>query len=90
MSISTHESAIENRRSKLMSMFLNMGIDAAMITSATNRLYYSGFTGSNGILIISVHGSVLITDSRYTEQAKSECAGIKIVQQKRGQSQVPD
>ncbi len=90
LSISTHESAIENRRSKLMSMFLNMGIDAAMITSATNRLYYSGFTGSNGILIISVHGSVLITDSRYTEQAKSECAGIKIVQQKRGQSQVPD
>ena len=88
LSTSDNRSIIVERRSRLVTMLLEIGISAVAITSATNRLYYSGFTGSNGILLISIHGSCLITDSRYTEQAQYECPDVDIVQQSRTQSQL--
>ncbi len=52
-----------------------------LITSEPNIRYFSGFTGSVGILIIDGPRSTLIVDGRYGEQAKSEVKkGIKVVQ----------
>ncbi len=50
---------------------LNCG-EAALIVSLENRTYFTGFTSSNGYLLISPKGSVFITDSRYIEQAKNQ------------------
>ena len=88
MSTSANKSSTLQRRAKLMGMLTKTRIDAVAITSDTNRLYFSGFTGSNGVLLISIHGTVLITDARYTEQAQEECLEVDIVQQVRGQSQI--
>ncbi|TMN21443.1 aminopeptidase P family protein [Lentibacillus cibarius] len=44
--------------------------DGLMITGAWNRRYLSGFTGSNGVLLITKNEKILITDYRYVEQAK--------------------
>ena len=37
-------------------------IDAMLVSSAENRRYLSGFTGSAGYLLISEGGQVLVTD----------------------------
>lgn len=43
-----------------------------LISSQPNIRYFSGFTGSVGILIIEERSSSLIVDGRYTQQAKAE------------------
>lgn len=43
-------------------------LDALLITSAKNRRYLSGFTGSSGALLITDRDAFLITDFRYTNR----------------------
>lgn len=69
------------RCDKLLSKLAENNIDAAIITSAINRRYYSGFTGSNGVVVLTEAGRVLLTDFRYTIQANLQCAGICEVRQ---------
>ncbi len=47
-------------------------LDAMLITDPYNIRYLSGFRGGEGALYISKTQNVLITDSRYTEQAEKE------------------
>ncbi|MBS6194599.1 MAG: aminopeptidase P family protein [Clostridiales bacterium] len=47
-------------------------LDALVITDPYNMRYISSFRGGEGILYISEEQKVLITDSRYTEQAEQE------------------
>ncbi|MFW2380238.1 MAG: M24 family metallopeptidase [Acidimicrobiales bacterium] len=43
-----------------------------LVTDLLNVRWLSGFTGSNGQLLVDVERAVLVTDSRYTDQAASE------------------
>src|SRR5689334_14929264 len=53
--------------------------DAIFVTHLPNIRYLCGFTGSSAVLIISEHNCVFFTDGRYTEQARAEVKGTKIV-----------
>ncbi len=55
------------------------GVDAAFILKDENCRYISGFTGSDSYLFLTGEGSYLLTDSRYTEQAKEEATGFTVV-----------
>ena len=46
--------------------------------------YVSGFTGDDSALLVSARASVLITDSRYTEQAGRECPETRVLEHRRG------
>lgn len=59
-----------NRLTKLREKMINMDLDGVLIFNPENRAYLSGFTGSAGCLLITKYKKILITDSRYTEQAK--------------------
>ena len=48
------------------------GADALVVTDLTNIRWCTGFTGSAGVLVISKDRSVLITDSRYRDQAPAQ------------------
>ncbi len=72
---------MKSRCDKLLKKLAENNIDAAVITSAVNRRYFSGFTGSNGVVIVAEAGRVLLTDFRYTIQAGIQCAGICEVHQ---------
>jgi Xaa-Pro aminopeptidase len=48
-------------------------LDGSLISSVPNITYLTGFTGDSSRLIITPHHCALITDGRYTEQAKREC-----------------
>ena len=69
------------RCDKLLKKLAESNIDAAIITSGINRRYFSGFTGSNGVVVLTEAGRVLLTDFRYTIQANQQCAGICEVRQ---------
>lgn len=56
----------------------NIGENAALIISKANIFYYSGFTSEDAIVIITPSRQILITDSRYTVQARQQAAGFEI------------
>ena len=57
---------------KLENIRKETGTDAVLITDPFNMRYLSGFRGGEGMLYLSDGRRVLITDSRYTEQAGKE------------------
>ena len=50
-----------------------------LINSKANIFYYSGFTSEDCLLYISDSRRALLTDSRYTLQAKEETSGFEII-----------
>lgn len=56
-------------------------LDAAVVTSLPNVRYLSGFTGSNGLLLVTKRQATLFTDPRYTVQAgtETEGTGVRVV-----------
>ena len=43
--------------------------------------YLTGFTGEAGALLLSAKGSFLVTDGRFTAQAREETSGLRVVKQ---------
>lgn len=62
--------------------FKKQKIQALIVISVDNVRYLTGFTGHDSWVLILPKQTILITDSRYTEQARGECAGCKIVERK--------
>jgi Xaa-Pro aminopeptidase len=60
------------------------GLDAFLVTHHPNIFYLCGFTGSNGILLLTPSGATLYTDGRYTVQARDEARGSAYVQITKG------
>lgn len=54
-------------------------IEAVLITKPANLFYFSGFRGDSTILFISKNFCKLITDGRYTEQAKLQTSNFEII-----------
>lgn len=54
--------------------------DAALITSAENRRYLTGFTGSAGVAVVGRNDAYLLVDPRYTEQARQEAAAFSVIE----------
>ena len=68
------------RRQKLLLLLQERGADTALISSAANRRYFCGFTGSNGYLALSANDQRLlfVTDRRYITQAKQQTQGQNV------------
>jgi Xaa-Pro aminopeptidase len=54
-------------------------LDALLVTGPNNVRYLSGFTGTNGTLVIDAERAVLLTDFRYTVQAADQAEYFEIV-----------
>jgi Xaa-Pro aminopeptidase len=68
-----------SRRSRLVERFEGLGVDAVLVTRRVNVRYLTGFTGSNGQLLLTDAGGVFFTDSRYQEQARREVPDLRPV-----------
>jgi Xaa-Pro aminopeptidase len=53
-------------------------IDALLVSQEHNRRYLSGFTGSNGMLLIGRESAQIATDFRYWEQAEQQAIGFAL------------
>ena len=54
-------------------------LDGFVVTHAANLRYLCGYTGSNGLLLFLAGRRVFFTDGRYTEQAREEVQGARVV-----------
>jgi Xaa-Pro aminopeptidase len=70
------------RRSSLVAKFGGTRLDALLVTHPADWFYLTGFTGDSGALIVSRRATTLITDGRFTNQAKGETLGVNIALQK--------
>src|SRR5262249_10308881 len=58
--------------------------DALLVTSPASWYYLTGFTGESGALIVTPDGATLLTDGRFTVQAREELRGVSVELQKDG------
>jgi Xaa-Pro aminopeptidase len=67
------------RRARLRARAADEALDAFLVTRTVNVRWLTGFTGSNGQLLVHPDGEVLVTDGRYAEQAGGEAEGVEVV-----------
>jgi Xaa-Pro aminopeptidase len=70
------------RRKALDQLISGAKLDALVITHSANWYYLTGFTGEAGVLIVSDGVATLITDGRFTTQARQETSAVRLMQQK--------
>ncbi len=66
------------RRGRVVAAIGAAGVDGLLVTSIANVRYLTGFTGSNGWLLLAANGAAFLTDPRYAQQASQEVAGIVV------------
>ncbi len=67
------------RLDRLRARFDELGIDALLVTTPSNRRWISGFTGSAGVALVTRSEARFATDSRYWEQVALQCPGYALV-----------
>jgi Xaa-Pro aminopeptidase len=70
------------RRARLGERLAELGLDALFVTRLPNVRYLTGFTGSNGSLLVPAEAGrpdVLATDGRYTIQAGAQAPDVELL-----------
>jgi len=68
------------RRDRLRATAAANGLDAVLVTNLLNVRYLTGFTGSNGVLLVRTDGAdVFGTDGRYTTQAGVQVPDVELL-----------
>ena len=57
-------------------------IKSLLVTKPANVTYTTGFLGDDSWALITKRAVYLLTDSRYTEQAQSECLNCRVIERK--------
>ena len=68
--------ARERRLAAVADLLTREQLDGLLISGAANIRYLSGFSGSSGLMFVSQHERLLITDYRYSAQAAAEVSGV--------------
>jgi Xaa-Pro aminopeptidase len=68
-----------NRIKKIQQILEKENLDLLLITSLPNVRYLSGYSGTNGLILISPHESLFLTDFRYKEQVSEQVKYLKVV-----------
>ena len=75
---------VKGRIELLRALLTEKVVDAVLVTKEENVHYFSGFRGDSTALLVTHERLLLVTDSRYTEQASAEAALYEIVEQRDG------
>jgi Xaa-Pro aminopeptidase len=67
------------RRTRLSERLSDLRVDAVLITDLSNVRYLTGFTGSNGQVLVGSDRATFFTDGRYTERARHEVPDMERV-----------
>jgi Xaa-Pro aminopeptidase len=68
------------RRNALRATAAQRGLDAVLVTNLLNVRYLTGFTGSNGALLVRTDaGDLFGTDGRYTTQAAAQVPDVEVL-----------
>jgi len=67
------------RQKRFQQKLVEQKLDGFVVTHPANLRYLCGYTGSNGLLLFVDGRRVFFTDGRYTEQAREEVKGARVV-----------
>ncbi len=73
---------IQSRLKRLRLAMRARQLDAFLATSVADVSYLSDFSGEESYLLVTRRSAVLISDSRFTEQATRECPGLRVFERK--------
>ncbi|HBQ63360.1 MAG TPA: hypothetical protein DD727_00215 [Clostridiales bacterium] len=73
------------RISKLRACMQQKHLDAVLLSGKANIAYYSGFQGDDTLLCLTLDHAWLLTDSRYTIQAKTEAPEWALIDNQQAQ-----
>lgn len=65
---------VGTRADRVRARLADVRIEALLVTEPANVRWLTGFTGSHGWVVLEREELVLLTDGRYTEQARAELA----------------
>jgi Xaa-Pro aminopeptidase len=68
-----------SRQKMLQQTLIENRLDGFVVTHPPNLRYLCGYTGSNGLLLFSGGRPAFFTDGRYTQQAREEVQGARLV-----------
>lgn len=71
--------ALDKRLQQVRQRLEAENLDAMIVTQPENRRYLSGFTGTDGVLLISAREAMVITDFRFVEQATNEAPDFDVL-----------
>lgn len=69
---------LNNRAFLLRALLDEHRLDALLVSKPANLRYFSGFTGTDGALIVTAKETIFLTDSRYTIQAAEEVSADQL------------
>lgn len=69
----------ERRTARLREVMSAQKLEALFVSNVTNVRYLCGFTGSNGMLLITQQAAQFVTDGRYRTQSADQVQGAEIV-----------
>lgn len=67
------------RQNRLQTVLASHRLDGLLVTHLPNIRYLCGFTGSSAALLVAEEQTVFFTDGRYTEQARAEAQGPRLI-----------
>lgn len=68
-----------SRQKRFAHTLTESGLEGFIVTHPANLRYLCGYTGSNGLLLYFSGRPVFFTDGRYTQQAREEVKGARVV-----------
>jgi len=74
----TPTSMPSSRLAALLDAVQDVGADALVVSFLPDIRWATGFTGSNGLVVILPDAAHLVTDGRYAEQARAEASGVAV------------
>ncbi|MDD5328216.1 MAG: Xaa-Pro peptidase family protein [Phycisphaerae bacterium] len=75
-----NDKTIKKRIKAIRSQLIKKRIQSLLVTNPANVTYMTGFLGGDSWVLITDKTVYLLTDSRYTEQAKNQCPACKIIE----------
>ena len=76
------EETLQTRRRNIRRQLRQRDIDALLLTKSVDVTYLTAFAGHDSWALLTTNSMYLITDSRYTEQARKECVQTTIVERR--------
>jgi len=76
----------QDRIDKVFNLLVDQGLDACMLKGMDNIFYLTGFTGSEGTLIVTKGDVLLLTDFRYITYAKEVVKDVKVLELSRNKN----
>jgi Xaa-Pro aminopeptidase len=69
---------ITDRRQRASALLAEYDLGALLFCARENLRYLCGFTGSDGVLLLTAWHSLFLTDSRYTTQAQTQVSADRV------------